>query len=191
MPILHCLPRSRSQECRLLAIYHDRLREQWAWPDRTFATGLAAIGIGTGWAAIERRVPFRAARAAGPSRARRRGVHRILNPAGYPLSDNLLRNKALFARHVVDAGLAAPDTFMPCKRDLADWLGAHQAVIAKRGYSSKGRGVAAFRREGGHWRGTRGNFNSSQLATCFQSYLSSHGVVQELLTTHPGLVDLS
>lgn len=191
MPILHCLPPVDGRDNRLLALYHEGLRRHWGWPDRAVGAGLAAIGIGMGWSAAERRLLPAATRTSGLSMADRRGVHRLLNPAGYPLARNLLRNKALFARHVARHRLAAAATFDPEAADLECWLGGQEAVIAKPGFSSKGKAIAAFRRDGDQWIGRGGKSDTRALALLLRRYLARHGVVQELLSAHDRLRGLS
>ena len=191
MPVLRCLPPASCRENGLLAIYHDRLRVHWRWTDRILGSCLAALGIGTGWSATERRFLPPGVRLAGLSMADRRGVHRILNPSGCPLSGNILRNKALFAHHLAEHQLPAPVTFDPMADDLGTWLEMRHAIIAKPGYSSKGRGVAAFRRSSDRWHGPVGTFDTVELAGHLLSYLARYGVVQELLVTHEQLADLS
>lgn len=161
------------------------------WDDRALGAGLAALGIGTGWSATERRLLPPEIRSTGLSMADRRGVHRFLNPSGYPLAGNILRNKALFARHVARHRLPAPATFDRDAGNLVSWLERRQAVIAKPGYSSKGRGVTAFRREGDGWRGPTGALDATGLARNLQNYLIRHGVVQDLLFAHHHLQGLS
>lgn len=191
MPILHGLPPANGRENRLLGIYHQQMRRHWGWIDRRVGNCLALAGLGTGWSALERRLLPPEIRASGLSMAARRGVHRLLNPLGFPLSRNLLRNKALFARHVAKHGLPAPVTFDLEAEDLMSWLDTRPAIIAKPGYSSKGRGIGAFRRVGNRWWGSDGDFDTRALARHVQACLDRHGVVQELLSTHAQLKKLS
>lgn len=179
MPIFRALP-AEAADNRLLSLYRDRLKRHWSLRDRLLARGFAAAGLGTGWSRLERRLLSREIRATGLSMAERRGVHRLLNPAGHPLSTNMLRNKALFARHVAAHRLAAPATYDE-SGDLEAWLGRQSAIIAKPGYSSKGKNIRAF---------TTGLHEPSVLAE-LRSVLARHGVVQELLAAHPGLAAIS
>lgn len=179
MPILHSLPRKEHPENRLLALYHEGLRRHWGRGNIALATALGLVGLGTGWSRAERRFLSDEIRASGMSMADRRGVHRLINPAGYPLAGNVLRNKRLFADHVRAHGLASPDTFNPSAGALADWLQGQQEIVAKRGYSSKGKGVVAFDQADG-WRIRQ-----------IEDVLAKHGVVQERLKPHAALEGLS
>lgn len=147
------------------------------------ATAFGVLGLGTGWSAAERRFLSDEIRASGLSMAERRGVHRLINPAGYPLSQNILRNKAVFADHVSKHRLAAPSTFDPASGTLADWLGNQDAIVAKRGYSSKGKGVAAFTRGADGW--------PESVTRELEKVLAKHGVIQERVQAHEVLKDLS
>lgn len=191
MPVFRALPPGAAGNNRLLAFYRDGLRRHWRWPDRLLGAGLALVRLGTGWSSVERRLLPAAVRSAGLSMAERRGVHRLLNPAGSPMSANMLRNKALFAAHVAAHRLAAPATFDPAMDDLETWLEARAGVIVKPGYSSKGRGVLAFVREGDRWRGEAGELSRDELVEQVRAMLDRHGVVQERLRAHAGLADLS
>lgn len=191
MPILHCLPPFSGRESRLLNIYRDRLRAHWGLSDRALATGLGLIRIGTGWSGTERQLLSPAVRATGLSMSDRRGVHRVLNPEGYPLSRNLLRNKARFARHVAEHALPAPDSYDPEAEGLEQWLEGKDSVIAKPGYSSKGRGVSAYHCERGSWRGSEVQFDSLALTQHLSAVIARHGVIQELLKADDRLQDLS
>lgn len=191
MPILHGLPLAIGRENRLLGIYHRGLREHWGWADRRIGNCLALTGLGSRWSPTEQRLLSPEIRANGLSMANRRGVHRLLNPPGYPLSGNLLRNKALFARHAAEHRLPVPATFEPDAADLDGWLEGMAAIIAKPGYSSKGRGVEAFRRDGERWQGEGRLFAPIELAQHLQACLARHGVVQELLSAHERLKHLS
>ena len=158
---------------------------------RSLSASLAALPLGTGWSAAERRLLPPDVRASGLSMADRRGVHRFLNPAGLPLSTNMLRDKAMFARHAAQQRLPVPTTFDPQCGNLESWLDARGAVIAKPGHSSKGRGVVAFRRAGGQWLGPGGKFETNELARRLVACIARHGVVQELLGPHEQLRMLS
>ena len=191
MPILHGLPPVIGRENRLLGIYHQGLREHWGWADRKLGNCFALAGLGSRWTATEQRLLSPEIRASGLSMAARRGVHRLLNPLGHPRSRNLLRNKALFARHVVEHRLPAPASFDSDEQALDEWLSSRSAIIAKPGFSSKGRGIAAFRRDGDHWHGAGREYDAADLARHLQPCLDRHGVIQELLSTHEQLRALS
>lgn len=191
MPILHSLPPVEDRSNRLLAGYHDGLRGHLRASDRALARGLGLLGLGGGWSPAERRLLARDVRAAGVSMAKRRGIHRLLNPAGYPLEHNLLRDKARFARHVADHLLPAPASFDPDRGPLEAWLDGLGAVIAKPGFSSKGQGIEAFHRKGARWSGPAGERSTAELARHLGGVLQRHGVVQQWLAPDPDLADLS
>lgn len=191
MPILHSLPRRYCRENRLLGIYYDGLNSHWGWAERTIGNCLSLAGLGTAWSETELRLLTDEIRATGISMRARRGVHRLLNPAGYPKAVNLLRNKARFAHHAAIHGLPTPATFDPGIDSLEDWLEARDAVIAKPGYSSKGEGIAAFRRKNDGWHGGLKRYTTAQLVHELNRCLSRHGVVQELIGAHPALAEIS
>ena len=191
MPIFHSLPLRRETENRLLATYRKGLSSHWGAATRSLAHLLGILGLGTGWSASERRFLSSSVRSTGLSMAERRGVHRLLNPAAFPLSHNILKNKALFARHVAATGLPAPETFDPQSEELEAWLAERSAILAKPGYSSKGKGIAAYTREREHWSGSQGRLSPAELTTRLETVLARHGVVQELVPAHPKLADLS
>lgn len=182
MPIFRALPPGPAADNRLLALYRAGLKRHWSKSERLLARGFALARLGTGWSRLERKLLSSEVRASGLSMAERRGVHRLLNPAGYPLARNLLRNKALFGRHVASHGIAAPATYDE-RGALEDWLAGQSAIIAKPGYSSKGKGIHAFTRSADGW--------SRAIVEQLRSVLARHGVVQELLTAHPDLEDIS
>lgn len=191
MAIVLSLPRQFGRENRLLRIYYEGLSRHWGWHQRTLGNCLYYAGFGTGWSDTERSLLTSEIRAAGVSMAARRGVHRLLNPAGYPRSTNLLRNKARFARYAVDHALPTPETFDPCSMDLDDWLEARTAIIAKPGFSSKGEGIVVFRRAGQYWEGKSRRLTTSQLSREMHRILSQHGVLQQLVSAHPALTEIS
>lgn len=191
MPIVRGLPASGAVSNRLLALYYDRLNGHWALGRRIVARSLGIAGLGTGWSRLERRLLPDDVRAAGLSMADRRGVHRLLNPAGLPLSSNLLRNKALFARHAADHALPVPVSVDRETDDLDAWLAARDRIIAKPGYSSKGRGVTAFGRHGTGWRGPNGPITRAALKRHINAIIAGHGVVQDHIARHDSLSDIS
>lgn len=182
MPIFRALPPVEAADNRLLTLYRTGLESHWSLGDRLLSRAFAIVGLGTGWSRLERKLLSLEIRASGLSMAERRGVHRLLNPAGYPLVANMLRNKALFARHVAGHGLAAPATY-DGSGDLEAWLAGQGPIIAKPGYSSKGKDIRAFTRTGAGW--------SRQVLEQLRRVLARHGVVQERLTAHRDLADLS
>ena len=172
MPIFRALPPVEAADNRLLALYRAGLKRHWSAGERLLARGFALARLGTGWSCLERKLLSREVRASGLSMSERRGVHRLLNPAGYPLATNMLRNKALFAGHVAHHGLAAPATY-DGSSDLEAWLAGQSAIIAKPGYSSKGKDIHAFTRSADGW--------SRAVIEQLRAVLARHGVVQELL----------
>jgi hypothetical protein len=191
MPIARALPPVAVGGNELLTAYHEALRRHWSLPKRAIGAWLARAGIGTGWSEAELGLLSEADRAAGLSSAARAGIQRLLNPAGYPLSSNMLRNKALFARHAAQHGLPVPATYDPASQGIEGWLEDMDAIIAKASYSSKGRGIQAFTRNGSGWHGPEGPVPLSRLRPRLEKLVASHGVVQELLVTHQAIADLS
>ncbi len=191
MPVVRALPRSGAGSNQLLALYHDRLTGHWPWRRRLVAKSLSIAGLGTGWSEMERRLLPDDVRAAGLSMADRRGIHRLLNPAGLPLKSNILRNKALFARHAHDHALPVPVDFDPEADHLDAWLTARERIITKPGYSSKGRGIAAFAQDGDGWNGPDGRLTQAALKRHINVVIGRHGVVQEQVARHEALADIS
>lgn len=191
MPVVRALPAGRAVNNRLLALYHERLESHWPWRRRLLARGLAITGAGAGWSKSERGLLPDDIRAAGLSMADRRGVHRLLNPAGLPLRFNLLRNKALFARHAREHALPVPRSFDPEAGEIDQWLAAQERIIAKPGHSSKGRGIAAYVRDRDGWLGPSGRVTPGALRRHIDLVTRRDGVVQQQLICHDALADVS
>ncbi|WP_375404184.1 sugar-transfer associated ATP-grasp domain-containing protein [uncultured Sphingomonas sp.] len=167
----------------LIQLYRGMLRARWGWPERGFAALLARCGFGVGWSNAELSFLTPAVRDAGLSMAERKGLHRVLNSAAFPLRDNPLKNKLLFARHAALHRLPVPATFDADAGSIDELLARCAAVIVKRNYSSKGQGIAAFARGPDGWRPD----DAAALARA-----SRRGaVIQERLAPHPMLADLS
>ena len=191
MPIVHSLPRQDERGNQLLAIYHGRLRRHWGPVDQGLARCLDALGLGTGWSAQELALLSPEVRCRGISLAKRKSLHRLLNPSGYPMSRNLLRDKAAFARHAAAHDLPLPLSYDPLAGGLEEWLAARNSIIAKPGFSSKGRGIEAFKRQGSQWQSADGPIQWRQLLAHLRRILGRHGVIQELLSPHQELGDIS
>jgi hypothetical protein len=179
VPTLRALPLPRGGENRLLALYRDGLARHWSVGDRALGSLVAALRL-DGWSVAERGFISPEIRAAGLSMRARKGVHRLLNPAAFPLGVSPLKNKTLFATHVAAHALPAPETFDAALGSLEAWLARRDAVIAKPSYSSRGRGVALLVCD-----------DPPALARRLRPLLEAGGVVQEKATTHPDLADLS
>ncbi len=123
--------------------------------------------------------------------AARKGLHALLNPAGLPIRQNMLRNKSLFAGHAAEHGLAAPQTLTSEGCDLMSWLEHQRSIILKPSYSSKGRNVRAFHQQGNRWLHAGEAIAPQELAGDIARVLARQGVVQELVATHPELASIS
>ncbi|WP_420146156.1 sugar-transfer associated ATP-grasp domain-containing protein [Sphingobium sp.] len=172
----------------LLRAYHDGLTRHWTPMQRVAGHLISAIGRG-GWTAGERLYLSDTVRDRGLSMRDRKGLHRLLNPAAFPLADNPLKNKQLFAR--MAAGLPLPDACDPDRDDLDRWLDAQSDIIAKPSYCSKGQGVERFTREGAQWRGCDGMLDAARLADHLRHVWARGGVIQTRLPTHDALIALS
>lgn len=172
----------------LLRVYHDGLARHWRPGQRLAGHLFAALGRG-GWTPAERLYLGDAVRGQGLSMRDRKGLHRLLNPAAFPLAANPLKNKQLFA--LTAAGLPLPDACDPDRQDLADWIAGQDDIIAKPSYRSKGQGVERFIRAGDGWRGGDRALNASQLATHLRRVWRQGGVIQQRLPTHAALAAMS
>ncbi|WP_298398670.1 sugar-transfer associated ATP-grasp domain-containing protein [Sphingobium sp.] len=188
MLTLRALPVSRDEGNSLIAAYHDGLAHHWS-PARRLAGHVLALAGRGGWSAAERLYLGHGIRLHGLSMKDRKGLHRLLNPAAFPLHSNPLKNKQLFAERAV--GLPLPDACDPDGMNLVDWLAGQDDIIAKPSYRSKGQGVERFVRQDGHWRADDTCFDSVALAVHLHSLWRQGGVIQQRLPTHPALVDLS
>lgn len=190
MPTLRAMP-SAAPGNELVALYRAGLDAHWSAFRQAAARLLAAAGIGTGWSRLEQRILPEPVRRAGLSMADRRGVHALLNPAGLPLSRNLLRNKILFARHAEAHGLPVPATYKPEVEPLTQWLGRHPQLLLKPSQSSKGRGIAAFHPTSEGWSDGHGLLSAKRFLEKAERLLARGGVVQECLQAHPDIAPIS
>ncbi|QZN98586.1 hypothetical protein [Chenggangzhangella methanolivorans] len=162
--LLFAKPRG-SADADLAALYFEALRRHWSASDRALALALSAAAAlanlpalgrngawANGWnAAEEALLEPGLDRRAHLSMAARKGVHRLINPGAFPLAQNPLKNKRLFAARCRQAGLAVPEQFDGPSDALAPWLDGLSAFLAKPNYASKGQGILGFRRERGGW----------------------------------------
>lgn len=172
----------------LLRAYHDGLVRHWTPAQRFAGHMFAALGRG-GWTPAERLYLGDAVRGQGLSMRDRKGLHRLLNPAAFPLAANPLKNKQLFAQAA--SGLPLPDACDPDRQDLDLWLSQQDDIIAKPSYRSKGQGVERFVRDGHGWRGRARVLDANQLATHLRRVWRQGGVIQKRLPTHQALAAMS
>jgi hypothetical protein len=181
----------------LLRFYFDQLGDHW--PAHRW---LAARGLGLaagreaarlGISAAERRLILgRVEPDRYVSMSVRRGIHRLLNPAAVPMSANLLKDKAAFARFAAEERLAAPLTAAKGGASAIAGLLESGAVILKPSFSSKGRGVVRAERTGREWYLSTGErLIEPDLALRMERTVADGGVAQEALTAHPSLADIS
>ncbi|SCW47807.1 Sugar-transfer associated ATP-grasp [Sphingobium faniae] len=174
----------------LLAAYHDGLRRHWPASVRALSRLLAGAGRG-GWTGSERRLLSDDVRQAGLSMRDRKGLHRLLNPAAFPLTANPLKNKQLFTRVAHDACLPVASAWDPDSEDPGRWLAGQTGIIAKPSFRSKGQGVERFQRLEDGWRGAEGRLSDTALLDHLKALWRAGGVIQRDLPTHQGLADLS
>lgn len=172
----------------LLRAYHAGLIRRWTPAQRLAGHLLAALGRG-GWTPAERLYLGDAVREQGLSMRDRKGLHRLLNPAAFPLAANPLKNKQLFAQAA--AGLPLPDACDPDRQDLDLWLSGQEDIIAKPSYRSKGQGVERFVRDGNGWRGGDRVMDAARLAAHLRRVWRQGGVIQQRLPTHEALAAMS
>lgn len=170
----------------LLRAYHDGLTRHWTPVQRAAAHLLSACGRG-GWTSAECLYLGDGVRDRGLSMRDRKGLHRLLNPAAFPLATNPLKNKQLFAQAA--AGLPLPDACDPDAVDLDAWIAGQDDIIAKPSYRSKGQGVERFVRDGDHWRNGDRQWDATGLAAHLRRVWRQGGVIQTRLPTH-GALDL-
>ncbi|MEC3910001.1 sugar-transfer associated ATP-grasp domain-containing protein [Sphingobium sp. CR2-8] len=188
MLTLRALPVRGEGDNVLLRTYHDGLMRHWTPAQRLAAHMLSILGR-DGWSRAERRYLDDAVRGQGISMRDRKGVHRLLNPAAFPLGANPLKNKQLFAQAA--AGLPLPGACNLDVDDLDAWLAGQDAIIAKPSYRSKGQGVERFVREGDLWRDGAHALTTVRLTTHLRRVWGQGGVIQTCLQTHGALADLS
>lgn len=191
----------------LAALYFDRLWSHWGVIDRAAALGLAAgaalLNVGAafsrsgawrnGWDLGEQALLIGATDLEGHlSMAARKGVHRLLNPGAFPLAENPLKNKRLFAVRCRAAGLPVPGGFDGRREDLGRWIANQDAIVAKPNYASKGNGVVGFRRcSGGAWLSGGRLMSAADVERSLWATLGAGGLAQTALETHPELAPVS
>lgn len=191
----------------IAALYFETLWRHWEPLDRATAIGLAAgAALLNARAAFSRSGAWRNGWDLGEqalltgeldpdshlSMAARKGVHRLLNPGAYPLSENPMKNKRLFAVRCRAAGLPVPEAFEGDPAELSRWIASQSAIVAKPNYASKGKGVTGFRRSGGgSWISAGKPLTVMDVERSLRATLRSGGVVQTALETHPDLAPIS
>lgn len=175
----------------LLSAYRQGLWQHWRWSDRLIARLLGLIWRDGGWSTDERAILSDEVRRRGLSQRERKGLHRLLSPGAFPLRSNALKNKALFDRTCRAAGLPVPATYHRADGDLGRWLEGCDDVIAKPSYSSKGRGILRFTREGAGWRSVDGLLSEEELLTKLDEIDRREGVIQHCLAPHGDLQSIS
>ena len=186
----------------LLAAYYRPLLSAWGAKDRTAARLIDRYWVGVGAEAPARRfgIPteeWPICRGLVPpegyvSMAARKGLHRTINPAAFPLNANHFKDKSLFARAARAAGLPIPDTLTDEHLTTA-WLRGQDAVMVKPSFSSHGRGIKRFRRgKAGHWHGSGGEeLSDGGFDRLVRQTLHARGVVQASVATDAALGDIS
>lgn len=188
----------------LLGFYHEQLLRHWTPRQRALAAGLGKLaGRGTHDSHCRALgIPEDEARLLAGivdpahylSQLYRRGIHRLLNPAAIPLATSLLKDKRSFAAAVANAGLPAPETFSgpASPAAVAAWFERHGEIVAKPNYSSRGRGVARYRRIAHGWADSNGTrFEAGALAMHLARIVRRGGLLQQALRTAPRLSDIS
>lgn len=191
----------------IAALYFENLWRHWGPLDRATAIGLAAgaalVNAGAalsrsgawanGWDIGEQALlTGELASDSHLSMTARKGVHRLLNPGAYPLSENPMKNKRLFAVRCRAAGLPVPEAFEGDPADISRWIASQDAIVAKPNYASKGRGVTGFRRTtGGSWSSGGRPLTVIDVERLLRVTLQAGGVVQTALETHPELAPIS
>jgi len=192
VPPPHIL-RDQAGEDGLMAAYHRALWTHWHVADRALAlllTGFAAAARPSRWQgrwnALSKAdlglVGHEGALDDYLGMADRKGLHRLLNPAAFPLRANVLKNKHLFAGRCREAGLPIPQTFAGLPAALPGWLDAIDAVIVKPNFASKGAGIVRYER-GDAW--------SPAAHGAMAGAIARGAIVQQALATHPALAELS
>lgn len=124
----------------------------------------------------------------------RKGVHRLLNPGAFPLSASPLKNKYLFAALCRSQNLSHPET-LPAgasREDIVEFLHRHDAVILKPNFSSRGRGIEAWRWQTEQWDGPAHlSHNYLGMIDHVSQRLAAGYLVQRCLKVHPALATLS
>ncbi|XUU61631.1 sugar-transfer associated ATP-grasp domain-containing protein [Erythrobacter sp. HA6-11] len=118
----------------------------------------------------------------------KKAIFALLNREAVPYSENLLLDKARFARHMRSAGLAMPQTF-DVEEDVPDWALDAQRLIAKPGFGSQGRGIRMLERAG-HGR-VKVDGEERDLRSWCADNLQLGDVVQSVEAPHPGIATIS
>lgn len=185
----------------LLGAYYSGLLGAWDGRDRAIGraasrwlVGLKADGQAARygvpadeWPVMRGLVPI----AGYVSMQMRKGLHRVLNPAAFPLKNNHFKDKALFAAAAGAAGLRLPPT-LTAGTPVGPWLADQKAVLLKPSFSSHGRGIRRWVRGNGTWHGAGGQrMDAAAFAKTVSGLLAKGGVAQAALATHHSLVDVS
>ena len=122
----------------------------------------------------------------------RKGLHRLVNPSAFPLSNSVLKNKHRFDARARQAGLRVPEGFDPGIEPLTAFLDRQQAIMVKPNFSSKGRGVRRLHRD------NEGRWSERLLAgtamcdiAAIEAQLTKGAVLQEVIDTHPAIAPIS
>lgn len=129
----------------------------------------------------------------------RKGIHRLLNPAAFPLERNPLKNKAIFAAKCRAAGLPIPPTLtesdVPLPSDsFLRWLAPATRLILKPAMGTKGEGVRRLVwQRGGAWLedGNPVPLEPRELARLVEAEVRAGAVLQHAVGTHAELAALS
>lgn len=185
----------------LLAAYYTPLLAAWGHRDRAAARMIDRYWVGVGAEAEAKRfgIPtaeWPIARGLVPangfvSMLARKGLHRMINPAAFPLGANHFKDKGMFARAAEAAGLPVPDS-LTREADMAAWLRGRDAVMVKPSFSSHGRDIRRFRRGIGEWHGSAGKaYADAAFDQLIRQTLRARGVVQAAVATDEALGDIS
>ena len=122
----------------------------------------------------------------------RKGLHRLINPAAFPLKDSVLKDKHRFDAAARRAGLRIPERFDKHRESLESFLDRQQAIMIKPNFSSKGRGVRRLHRDSkNQWaeRLTAGEMVCGIGAIAAEA--AKGAVIQEAIDTHPAIAPIS
>lgn len=169
----------------LTAFYFAQLWRYWRMRDRAAATLLAAAG------AVSTRPELGGGGEAFLGMRTRKGINRLLNPAAFPLDANPLKNKHRFAERCRAAGLPIPETFRGPPGALDAWLDARRAILLKPNFSSKGRGINGYRRDGRCWATASRTLSHQDMLGHLREAVGAGAIVQDWLSPHPALAERS
>ena len=198
------LPSAAPGDDPLLGYYHAELLERWTPGQRRLAAALdrlatrgtrdprcRALGIPE---AEARTIAGHIDPTHYLSQVVRRGIHRLLNPAAIPLAASILKDKRSFAAAVARSGLPAPETYAgPGEAaSIAGWLRQQGEIVAKPNFSSRGRGVARYRRTAKGWADVGGAVHDTETLACrLARIVAAGGLLQPAIRTAPYLSDVS